>query len=113
MESHQVLGDSMATRQCPFCEKFLCYRPTQCWYCREALPEVPVTRRRPTGERGEIRQGLLYMLLATTTFYFASGYSAMQLPFPIHPVVTLNLLPFLFLCGLGLTLHGFYLYRKV
>ena len=102
----------MAPRQCPFCNKFLCYHPTQCWYCREALPKVPVTRRRPTGQCGEIRQGLLYMLLAATSYYFAAGYSAMQLPFPIQPVMTLYLLPFLFLCGLGLSLQGFYLHRK-
>ena len=103
----------MATRPCPLCTKFLCYHPTQCWYCREALPKVPVARRRPTGERGEIRQGLLYMLLAATTYYFAAGYSAMQLPFLIESVLTLYLLPFLFMCGLGLSLHGFYLCREV
>jgi hypothetical protein len=41
--------------------------------------------------------------------YFAGGYSAMQLPFPIQPMVTIYLSPLLFLSGLGLSSFGFYL----
>jgi hypothetical protein len=44
--------------------------------------------------------------------YFAGGYSAMDLPFPIDPVVTVYLSPLLFLSGLGLVLYGFYLRKK-
>jgi hypothetical protein len=52
------------------------------------------------------------MLLAAVIHFFAGGYSAMELPFPIQPVVTVYLAPLLFLSGLGLTLYGFYLHRK-
>ncbi len=69
------------------------------------------TRRRTDG-RGQIRRGLLCMLLAGIIHYFAGGYSRMELPFPIQPVVTVYLSPLLFLSGLGLSLHGLYLRRK-
>ena len=52
------------------------------------------------------------MLLAAVIHYFAGGYSAMELPYPIQPVVTVYLAPVLFLGGLGLCLYGFYLHRK-
>jgi hypothetical protein len=52
------------------------------------------------------------MLLAAVIHYFAGGHSAMELPFPIAPIVTVYLSPLLFLSGLGLSLHGLYLYRK-
>jgi hypothetical protein len=52
------------------------------------------------------------MLLAAVIHYFASGYRAMDLPFPIVPVVAVFLSPLLFLGGLGLTLYGFYLRIK-
>jgi len=48
------------------------------------------------------------MLLAAVIHYFAAGHSAMDVPFPIAPVVTVYLSPLLFLSGLGLTLYGFY-----
>jgi hypothetical protein len=41
--------------------------------------------------------------------YFAGGYSALDLPFPINPIVTVYLSPMLFLSGLGLGIYGFYL----
>jgi len=49
------------------------------------------------------------MLLATVIHYFVGGYSAMDLPIPIAPVVVVYLTPLLFLAGLGLALYGFYL----
>lgn len=52
------------------------------------------------------------MLLAAVIHYFAGGYSAMNLPFPITPVVTVYLSPLLFLSGLALTLYGLYLRSK-
>ena len=52
------------------------------------------------------------MLLAAVIQYFAGGYSALNLPFPIAPLVTTYLAPFLFLSGLGLTLYGLYLRNK-
>ena len=48
------------------------------------------------------------MLLAAVIYYFAGGYSALALPFPIVPVVVIYLSQLLFLGGLGLTLYGFY-----
>jgi hypothetical protein len=102
----------MATRQCPFCGKSVFDGLAQCPFCREALPEVAVASPSHNGGRGQIRQGLLYMLLAAVIHYFAGGHSAMELPFPIAPLVTVYLSPLLFLSGLGLSLHGFYLHRK-
>jgi len=48
------------------------------------------------------------MLLAAVIHYFAGGYSPVDLPFSINPLVTLCLTPLLFLSGLALTLYGFY-----
>ncbi len=72
------------------------------------LPEIRVVRRPRTDGRREVRRGLLYMLLAAVIHYFVGGYSAMNPPFPINPVVTVYLSPLLFLSGLGLTVYGFY-----
>jgi len=102
----------MATRQCPFCGKSVFDALAQCPFCREALPEVTLASRPRNGGGGKIRQGLLYMLLAAVIHYFAGGHSPMQLPFPIAPLVTIYLSPLLFLSGLGLGLHGFYLQHK-
>jgi ABC-type thiamin/hydroxymethylpyrimidine transport system permease subunit len=52
------------------------------------------------------------MLLAAVIHYFAAGYSAMTLPFPINPLLTVFLSPLLFLSGLSLTLYGLFLRRK-
>lgn len=101
----------MATRQCPHCGKEVFDRMTQCPYCREALGAVPQIHGDAVREaegRGMIRQGLLCILLAAVIHYFAGGYSAMQLPYPIQPIVTVYLSPLLFLSGLGLSAFGFY-----
>jgi hypothetical protein len=102
----------MATRQCPHCGKEVFDRMTRCPYCRAALGGVPQVRGdgiRGIQGRGMIRQGLLCILLAAVVHYFAGGYSAMQLPYPINPIVTVYLSPLLFLSGLGLSSFGFYL----
>ena len=52
------------------------------------------------------------MLLAALIHYFAGGYSTMNVPFPINPVVTLYLSPLLFLGGLGLALYGLWLRNR-
>ena len=46
------------------------------------------------------------MLLAAVIHYFAGGYGAMNLPYPINPLVTTYLSPLLFSGGLGLILYG-------
>ena len=106
-------GNSVPTRQCPYCGKLVADVLPECPHCHEAIPEIrsAVARRSDVG-RGKIRRGLLYMLLAAVVHYFAGGYSAMELPFPIQPVVTVYLAPLLFLGGTGLSLYGSYLHRK-
>lgn len=49
------------------------------------------------------------MLLGSVIYYFTHGYSAMQLPTAISPIVTVYLAPILFLGGAGLSLYGIYL----
>jgi hypothetical protein len=101
----------MATRQCPHCGKDVFDQMTQCPYCREALGAIPSLRGRQGREAAgnlKIRNGLLCVLLGSVVHYFAGGYSAMQLPFPIQPVVTTYLSPLLFLSGIGLAFFGFY-----
>ncbi len=98
-------------RECPFCGRYVAEQLRQCPFCRETLP--PIVKSHvggPEKERGKrhLRQGLLYMLLAAMFDYFAGGYSGLQLPFNIIPMVTQYLLPLLFLGGAGLTLWGVY-----
>jgi hypothetical protein len=81
----------------------------RCPHCREAVPEVQMARRVGSDGGREIRRGLLYMLLGLVIYYFAHGYGAMQLPYPVNPIATVYLSPVLFLGGLGLSLYGVYL----
>jgi hypothetical protein len=86
---------------------------TQCPYCREAVPQVQLTRRTGHGGRAQMRRGLLYMLMAAVIYYFAAGYAApLWLPVQVLPVVVNYLLPMLFLAGLGLTVYGLFLRFK-
>jgi len=102
-----------ALRQCVHCGRQVPSDRAQCPNCREALPEIRAAQQQPQGEkRSEIRRGLLYMLLAGVIHYFAGGYSAMNLPFPINPVVTVYLSPMLFLSGLGLIVYGLFTWKK-
>jgi hypothetical protein len=83
---------------------------TQCPYCREAVPQVQLTRRTGPDGKAQMRRGLLYMLLAAVIYYFAAGYAApLWLPVQVLPVVVNYLLPMLFLAGLGLTVYGLFL----
>ena len=107
--SARLLEQVGTTRLCPYCGKLLPRNRPQCPHCREALSEIRIVRVAPVAKRGQIRRGLLCMLLAAVIHYFAGGYSAMELPFPIIPVVALYLSPLLFLGGLGLTLYGLYM----
>jgi hypothetical protein len=102
----------MTTHQCPFCGRGVSDIRTECPHCHAAIPQIEVTQRRDTHSDSEIRKGLLYVLLAAVIHYFAAGYSPLQVPFPIQPFVTVYLSPLLFLGGLGLTLHGYFLNRK-
>ena len=53
-----------------------------------------------------MRRGFLYALLAGIIYYFAGGYSGMNLPVPIPPAVSQILVPLLFVAGVGLMLYG-------
>ncbi len=103
----------MALRECPYCGKLVYDQLTQCSYCREALPQVKVSRvsARPAGG-DRIRRGLLFMFLAAVMAYFASGSSLWALPVPVPQLVSNYLLPLLFLSGLGLSLYGLYLRHR-
>ena len=112
----------MPARQCPFCGKMISDLHSHCPFCHETVPPVPgstaaaKTLTPVTSGAGNrnIRRGLLYMLLAAVAQYLAGGYGISILKVPVHiqPIVTSYLVPFLFLCGLGLTVYGFFLHAK-
>jgi hypothetical protein len=86
---------------------------TQCPFCREAVPQVQLTRRIGPNGRAQMRRGLLSMLLAAVIYYFAGGYGApLWLPVQVLPVVTNYFLPLLFFGGLGLSIYGLILRVK-
>jgi hypothetical protein len=102
-------------RRCVFCGKHMAAHLTQCPFCREAVPQVQLSRRTGPDGKYHIRRGLLYMLLAGVIHYFAAGYGApfqIPLPTPILPLVTQYGTPLLFLGGLGMTLYGLILRLK-
>jgi hypothetical protein len=101
------------TRRCVYCGKAMAVHLTQCPFCREAVPQVQLSRRRGPDGRQQIRRGLLFMLLAAVIYYFAGGYGApLRMPIEIVPAVTNYLLPLLFLSGLGLSVYGLFLRAK-
>ena len=104
----------MSTRECPFCGKEVYGSAMQCPYCRESLPSARQGGGAGAGTpgSGDIRRGLLAVLLSVVVGYFAGGYSAMPLPFPIKPFVVTYLSPLLFLSGVALSLRGFYIQHK-
>jgi len=98
-------------KQCSYCGKSIPAKASQCPFCREAVPQVQLSRKSASGSGGDqIRRGLLYMLLAGVIHYFAGGYGApifqIPLPAPVMPMVTQYLTPLLFLGGLAFTLYG-------
>ena len=101
------------TRRCVYCGKHMAAHLTQCPFCREAVPQVNLSRRMGADGRQQLRRGLLYMLLASVIYYFAAGYAApLWLPVQVLPLVTNYLLPLLFLGGLGLMIYGLVLRVK-
>lgn len=97
----------MGTRQCPFCGWIVDNEATFCHHCREAIPEQSGGRvRDPAAGRGQIRRGLLYMILAAVIHYLAGGLGDSPLPFEVPSIITEYATPFLFLGGLGLFLYG-------
>lgn len=105
MPSSQVQG----SKSCVYCGKSMPAHLGQCPHCREMAPEVRLSPRTTrTKGAAQVRQGLLWMLLAVVVHYFVGGYSAMHFPIPvaIDPVVTLYLTSLLFLAGAGLGIYG-------
>lgn len=105
----------MVIRECPFCGKKVAAHSKQCGFCRETLPDAPrITHKHVSmsGGGGEIRRGLLFMMLAAVIGYFAGGYSGLNLPIPVLPMLNTYVTPLLFLSGLGLSVRGFYLKHK-
>jgi len=104
------------TQRCAYCGKHMAAHLMQCPYCREAVPQVQMSRRTSSSGRSQIRRGLLYMLLGAVIHYFAGGYGApvfqIPLPAPVMPLVTQYLTPLLFLGGLAFTLYGLFLKIK-
>ena len=93
-------------RQCGYCGKYAAATRTECPHCHELFPELPATSRRRTQSGGEIRRGVLYMILAGVIHYFAGGYSHLDLPIPVSTIVPLYLTPLLFFGGLGFVVYG-------
>jgi hypothetical protein len=103
------VGDKL---RCVYCGKHMAAHLKQCPFCREAVPQVRLSRRTGPDGHQQIRRGLLYMLLAGVVHYFAAGYAdpfKIPLPAPVLPLVTQYLTPLVFLGGLGLTLYGLFL----
>ena len=100
-------------RHCTFCGKPMAAHLNRCPFCREEVPQSALSRPRSSSGRAQIRRGLLYMLLAAVSYYFAGGYGApLRLPVEIVPIVTNYLLPLLFLSGLVFTVYGLILRAK-
>ncbi|HXN23498.1 MAG TPA: hypothetical protein VOA41_12225 [Candidatus Dormibacteraeota bacterium] len=100
-------ASSVGVRRCPYCGKSIKQNLDRCPICREAIPEIRLSRAARQGG-GEIRRGLLGMLLALIIYYFASGSSGMDIPFIIQPFVSTYLAPLLFLASLSLSIYGLF-----
>src|SRR5256885_9957349 len=97
----KMTGD---TRRCVFCGKYMAAHLTQCPFCREAVPQVQLSRRAGPNGREQIRRGLLYILLGGVIHYFAGGDGQPpQVPLPATGPPPLNQYPTPppFLSGLG------------
>lgn len=102
-------GQAGTSRPCAYCGKPVPSRMNRCPFCREEVREVRLSVRAGKDGRREVRRGLIYMLLGAVIHYFAGGYSAISLPYPLNPLVTTYLSPVVFLGGLGLCLYGVFL----
>ena len=99
-------GTEPKFRQCGFCGRMSPIHLVECPHCHETLPEMPRPRQAHTEDHGELRRGLLYLTLAGVIHYFAGGYSSMELPVQVPPLITLYLTPALFVLGLGFVGYG-------
>lgn len=97
----------MSDRQCPFCGKSISSDRVECPFCQKELPQFHQPLHfRNAASRAQMRRGMLWMLMAAVFYFFAAGYSPLQVPVPLAPMLTDWVLPLLFLGGLGLTAYG-------
>lgn len=103
----------MPKRSCPFCGKQIETTAVRCPFCREDMPQAVAYKTYHSAQgRKYMRRGFLYALMAGVIYFFAGGYSGMNLPFPVPPAVNQIFTPLLFAAGLGLILYGLVLYIR-
>jgi len=104
-------------RHCPFCGKKIAAALASCPYCREGMPVASGVSTRVDSVktfqgRKFMRRGFLYALMAAVVYFFAAGYSGMNIPIPVPDLVTQILTPLLFAAGVGMILYGGFLYLR-
>lgn len=62
--------------------------------------------------RKYVRRGFLYALMAGVVYFFAAGYSGMNLPIPVPELVVTTLIPLFFAAGVGMMIYGGFLYLR-
>jgi hypothetical protein len=102
---------TVSTQQCVYCGKRVAPHQEQCPHCREAVPKVRLgpapTSSTSTVKGGQMRRGILYIILGLVIHYISPRAEMLNLPFSINP--TVNYLSMLvFLAGLALALFGFF-----
>lgn len=104
-------------RNCPFCGRKIGAFVANCPYCRENMPSASnVSTRVNSGKSFEgrqyMRRGFLYALMAGVVYFFAAGYSGMNIPIHVPDFVNSLLIPLMFAFGLGMMLYGGFLYLR-
>jgi hypothetical protein len=99
------------SRQCIYCGKIIGRNLMQCPYCREAQTEArtPAASIANAGSGGQLRSGLLLVLMGAAVEYFAGGYGPMAMPDQLRSPVNTYLVPLLFVSGIGMSLYGVFL----
>jgi hypothetical protein len=101
----------MEKRICPFCGKSIAAFLNRCPECREAMPDAGGAGSRSGSSasgRENIRRGLLWALLGSVAYYFATPNSTFTLPVAVPSFVTQALLPLVVLAGLALAVFGLF-----
>ncbi|HZP33491.1 MAG TPA: hypothetical protein VFB23_09040 [Candidatus Acidoferrales bacterium] len=101
---------AVSTRQCVYCGKPVAPHQTQCPHCRETVPKVrlgPAPASSPASKGGQIRRGILYMILGLVIHYISLHADILNLPFSMNPTVN-YLSTMVFLAGSALAVYGFF-----
>ena len=104
-------------RNCPYCGRKIGAFVANCPYCRENMPSASNVSTRVDSVksfegRKYMRRGFLYALMAGVIYFFAAGYSGMNIPIPVPDLVVSALLPLFFAAGVGMMLYGGFLYLR-